>query len=395
MFNKLKIPIVIVLAVSAYLIHSVWLFNCAKVIGDIFINLLKLVSLPVVFLSIITAISSLKNIVQIKILLKKIIFYTLLTTICAAVVALMIYLIVNPSEQNKALNSLKNVDVSSDSYLSYLISIVPYNFVKIFLDNNIVGCIIFAFLIGGGVITISSEKHEFLYKLFSSLFDTFLEIAKLILKFMPIAIWAFITTFLYSIKDGYDFSNIIKYIICIVLANFIQAFIVLPLLIRYKGISVHSVVRGVMPALIIAFFSKSSTVTLPTTIDCVSNNLKVSKKLTSFVLPICTTINMNACAAFILTTVLFVSEMNLHYFSIWEMFLWVFIATGAAISNAGIPMGCYFVSMSCLMSMKIPLNLMGVILPVYVIIDMFETALNVWSDICITKIVAKEYKDEL
>ncbi|WP_045809340.1 dicarboxylate/amino acid:cation symporter [Candidatus Neoehrlichia procyonis] len=393
--NKLKIPIAIGFAVLAYYVHSVWVFNCAKVIGDIFINLLKLVSLPVVFLSIITAISSLKNVVQIKKLLRKIVFYTLFTTICASTTALIIYLIVNPSEQNKALNLLHSVEINSEGYLSYLISIMPHNFVKIFLDNNIVGCIILAFLIGSGVIAIPNEKREILHKIFSALFDTLLEIAKLILKFMPVAVWAFITTFLFSIKSAYDFSNIVRYIICIVSANFIQAFITLPLLMRLKSIPVVSTVKGVMPALIVAFFSKSSTATLPTTIDCVNNNLKVSSKLTSFVLPICTTINMNACAAFILTTVFFVSEMNLHSFSTWEMFLWIFISTGAAIGNAGIPMGCYFISMSCLTSMKIPINLMGVILPIYAIIDMFETALNVWSDVCVTKIIDKEYKGEL
>ena len=99
---------------------------------------------------------------------------------------------------------------------------------------------------------------------------------------------------------------------------------------------------------------------------------------------------MNACAAFILITVLFVSEINGYTFSISEMLLWVFLATGGAIGNAGIPMGCYFMAMSYLISMKVPLNTMGIILPIYTIIDMFETAINVWSDVCITQIVNKE-----
>jgi Na+/H+-dicarboxylate symporter len=177
-------------------------------------------------------------------------------------------------------------------------------------------------------------------------------------------------------------------------ANFIQAFLILPLLMWYKGISPMQTFKGVIPALTLAFFSKSSSATLPTTINCVQNNLNVPKKLSSFTLPICTTINMNACAAFILITVIFVAEVNGYTFSLSEMFIWIFLATGAAIGNAGVPMGCYFMATSYLVSMNIPLHVMGLILPIYTIIDMFETAINVWSDVCITQVINKEYNGE-
>ncbi len=101
---------------------------------------------------------------------------------------------------------------------------------------------------------------------------------------------------------------------------------------------------------------------------------------------------MNACAAFILITVMFVSEVNGHSFSLIEMFMWIFLATVAAIGNAGVPMGCYFMATNYLTSMNMPLHIMGLILPIYTIIDMFETAINVWYDVCIIKIIDKECK---
>ncbi|CEI85509.1 Sodium:dicarboxylate symporter [Ehrlichia minasensis] len=390
---SLKIFIPIILAIISYHVNQKWIFEFAKAFGDIFINLLKLISLPVVFFSITSTISGLANLIEIKNLIKKTMFYTVSTTIVAATIALTMYLLIDPSKKALVLNVLHtNEHINTPDYLSYLISILPHNFIKVFLDNNVIGCVILAFLMGGSLLVLPDKnKRELLHKVLDALFDTFLEIAKFILKLMPIALWSFITVLLYNTEEGYNLSSILKYLLCIMLANFIQAFIILPLLLKLKKIPVTETFRGVLPALTIAFFSKSSTATLPTTLRCAQDNLKISKQISSFILPICTTINMNACAAFILITVFFVSEMNEYTFSIGEMFLWIFLATGAAIGNAGVPMGCYFMAMSYLISMKVPLSIMGIILPVYTIIDMFETAINVWSDVCIAQIINKEY----
>lgn len=125
---------------------------------------------------------------------------------------------------------------------------------------------------------------------------------------------------------------------------------------------------------------------------CAEENVKISKKVANFSLPLCTTINMNACAAFILTTVLFVSMSNGVTFSPAEMVVWIFIATIAAVGNAGVPMGCYFLSSAFLAAMNVPLNILGVILPFYTLIDMLESAINVWSDSCVTAVVNHEVK---
>ncbi|WP_250296670.1 dicarboxylate/amino acid:cation symporter [Wolbachia endosymbiont of Oedothorax gibbosus] len=392
--HKFAILFSVLLAVVAYYLNNEVIFEVAKLFSDIFISLLKLISLPLVFLSIVSTISGLKDSIEIKILLKKTLFYTLLTTIIAAFVALSFYLLIDPARKNFISNTIESVNSNNHSYFSYLKSLIPSNFVQVFLENNVIGSILIAFLMGGAIISLSKEKQDILHQIFSALFDTLLKIAQGLLKFIPLAVWSFITCFLHELKGGNEFYNLLWYFVCIMSANFVQAFLILPLLMWYKGISPIQTLRGVMPALTLAFFSKSSSATLPTTIDCVQNKLKVPKKLSSFILPICTTINMNACAAFILITVMFVAEMNGYAFSLSEMLIWIFLATGAAIGNAGVPMGCYFMATSYLVSMNVPLHIMGLILPIYTIIDMFETAINVWSDICITQIINKECNSE-
>ena len=127
---------------------------------------------------------------------------------------------------------------------------------------------------------------------------------------------------------------------------------------------------------------------------CAEENVGISRRVASFTLPLCTTINMNACAAFILITVLFVSMSQGMTYTLPEMGLWIILSTIAAIGNAGVPMGCYFWASAFLATMNIPLHILGVILPFYTLIDMLESAINVWSDSCVTAIVQKEISQE-
>jgi len=213
---------------------------------------------------------------------------------------------------------------------------------------------------------------------------------------MPFGVWAFVCIFIRDMRSnatGVDIKDLSLYVLCIVIANIIQGFIVLPLLLKSKGISPVRNFKGVAKALMIAFFSKSSTTALPVTMETAEKNLGISKRVSRFALPLCSTVNMNGCAAFILITVLFVGISNGFHFSFFDMIAWIFIATFAAVGNASVPMGCYFMSSAFLASMGIPLHLMGIILPIHSLLDMPETALNVWSDTCVAAIVDKELKE--
>ena len=137
-----------------------------------------------------------------------------------------------------------------------------------------------------------------------------------------------------------------------------------------------------------ALFTKSSAATLPITMKSAETRLKARPEVARFVLPICTTINMNGCAAFILVTSLYVMQNGGTALDLPTMLLWLLIAVVAAIGNAGVPMGCYFLTLSLMAGIGAPVGIMGIILPIFTIIDMVETAENVWSDSCVCAIVS-------
>ena len=119
----------------------------------------------------------------------------------------------------------------------------------------------------------------------------------------------------------------------------------------------------------------------------------VSNKVSRFVLPIYNTINMNGCAAFILVTSLFLMQNRGMPLPWSTMILWLFISVISAVGNAGVPMGCYFLTLSLMSGVNAPIGIMGIILPIYTIIDMIEAAENVWSDSCVCAMVDKDLKD--
>ena len=167
----------------------------------------------------------------------------------------------------------------------------------------------------------------------------------------------------------------------------IQFFIVLPLFLLARGQNPLHVFSKMMPAVLMALFTKSSAATLPVTMETAENRLGIRKGVARFVLPICTTINMNGCAAFILVTSLFVMQNGGTPITLGTILLWLLISVISAVGNAGVPMGCYFLTLSLMSGVGAPLAVLGIILPIYTIIDMIETAENVWSDSCVATMV--------
>ncbi len=381
------------LGIAAGALHSPAIFAVADGISHLFINMLKLVSLPIIFLSIVSTASGMESVNEIKNLGKKVIKYTLLTTIIAATVALSLFLTINPVSPDVQALPLEQAQ-NQPGYFAYLMKAIPSNVVQPFSENNVIGVLILAMLLSIATLSLPNQNRATLHQFFSSLYAAVMKITTWIVRLMPFAIWAFIALFIKDIKNGLEFKSLALYLTCVVGANLIQAFIVLPLLLKWHKISPVQTARQMSPALSVAFFTKSSAAALPMAMRCAEENVKISRKVASFTLPLCTTINMNACAAFILTTVLFVSMSNGVTFSPLEMGSWIFIATIAAIGNAGVPMGCYFLSGAFLAAMNVPLNILGIILPFYTLIDMLESAINVWSDSCVATVVNKEISQE-
>lgn len=387
--------IAILLGILTGYLQEPFLFRTAETVSQLFINLLKLVSLPIIFLSIISTASGMENLQQIKRLGQKVIKYTLMTTVIAATIGLALFLAIDPVRGSGVLSNVAgSTEAAQPSYLSFFIQIVPSNIVQPFYENNVIGVLFLAMVLSFAIISLPNQHRTVLHSFFTGIYAAIIAITRWIVAIMPIAIWAFITLFMRDLNQGLEIKSLALYLTCVLAANLIQALIVLPGLLKLKGVSPWQMAKGMFPALSVAFFTKSSAAALPMAIRCAEENVGISRRVASFTLPLCTTINMNACAAFILITVLFVSMSQGMTYTYPEMGLWIILATIAAIGNAGVPMGCYFLASAFLAAMNVPLHILGVILPFYSMIDMLESAINVWSDSCVAAVVQKEISVE-
>ncbi|MCB1110390.1 MAG: dicarboxylate/amino acid:cation symporter [Chlamydiia bacterium] len=365
--------------------------RAAEVLSKLFINMLKLISLPMIFLAIVSTLTRMNSLSEAGTLLKKILKYTIATTLIAATIGMVLFLIIHPVKLGMTEGE---VVPTQGSYLTFLIKIIPENPIEPFLENNVLGMAFLAAIFSIAVLKLPRNQGDLLRDFFGASFAALLKITSALIHLMPIGILAFTIQFVHSMKgSGEQLQQLILYGLCVIGANLIQGFIVLPLLVKLKGGSPLRTARAMLPALTMAFFSKSSNATLPLALDCAKNRLGVSDKTASFSLPLCSIINMNGCAAFILITLFFVCGSQGIVFSPMQMIPWVFLASFAAIGNAGVPMGCFFLTTAFLIGMGVPVEMMGIILPLYSLFDMVETALNVWSDSCITAVVDQEVKD--
>lgn len=364
-------------------------------ISDLFIKIFKCISLPIISLSIIVTLANYRTDGIMKGIWQRTISYTFGTTMVAAFISCLLYIIVAPSTvQVHAEHADKAA--SSLGYLGYLSKIIPTNLLSPFLEQQVMGVLLLSIAVGFAVRQIpDQESRESLTRFFRGTHAMFLVMTRWVIRLIPIGLFGFITTTVVQLRSGMDIKGIGQYLLIVVLANLIQGFVVLPLWLKANKINPFQAMKAMLPALSMAFFSKSSVGTLPVTMNTIESNLNVNPTISRFVLPLCTSINMNGCAAFIFATVIYLMQSHGIAISYSTMALWILVSTIAAIGNAGVPMGCFFLSVSLLSSMNVPITLMGVILPFYGLIDMLETALNVWSDACVTKIVDDKARSEV
>ncbi len=357
------------------------LSEVAHFVIDVFMRLLKFIALPMIFLSIISAIGSVGGKKEVKSLIGRTAMYTIGTTVCAGLIAMLLYRMFTPVYKagGEAASSIKGKGIAS-----YLLNIIPENVFQMFVEHNVMAIVFAALMLGLATLGLSDEKRQKVADSFSLIFDLFMTIAGAIVKYVPYFLWTFVVCVIEDIKSGVSLGAIVNYLCIVCAANIFQAVIVLPLLLKIKGYSPGKAFKGMLPALMTGFFSKSSSATMPATMHCVEKNLGVDSKIVRVTIPLCTTINMNACAGFIYITFMFVAESNGLAFNWLDSILWVVLATLAAVGNAGVPMGCFFMTTAYLVGMGIPTHMMSLILPFYGLIDMFETAVNIWSDACVS-----------
>jgi Na+/H+-dicarboxylate symporter len=369
--------------------HYPYVYETARIIGEVFVRLLQMISLPVVSLSIIATLANLDRSKGFAKLGRNIAFYTFCTTLLAAATALILFELLQPAKGIPLLQSALNAQTLQTSYGTYLLQVIPDNFLKPYTGGNMIGIILISALLGTALFHLSAEAREVPRRFFSGLFLAILQITRWLTLWIPVVVMCFVITLIHELQSNVSLGNLGRYLLAVVGSNVWQAVVTLPVLLRVHGISPIRCIVGMSQALSVAFFSKSSVATMPTTLDCIENNLQVSPKISRFTIPLCATINMNGCASFILVTVLFVAQANGMVFSTFDKIVAVFVSTLAAIGNAGIPMGCFLLSTALLTAINVPVDYMGIILPFFGFLDMLETAVNTWSDACVTLMVAK------
>ena len=369
-------------------------------VASVFTRLFQFIAVPTIALAVITTLSMLGAKRETGRIFAHAVTYTMLTTIAAAAVGLGLYLWIAPGNLPADAVGAGAANVPQNlgklSYYDHFLSVIPNNLLQPFIAGNVLSVLIIAAMVGLGLAFMpKSENRDALLKVIMGAQELLFTLIRALLYALPVGIVAFAGQLAAQISAGVIVGTLGKYVAVVMGGNFIQAFIVLPIFLLLRGLNPLKVFKAMSPALAVALFTKSSAATLPVTLASAENNLKAKKAVSRFVLPICTTINMNGCAAFILVTSLFLMQNAGFELSMGTMITWLSIAGFAAIGNAGVPMGGYFLTLSLMSSVGAPLGIMGIILPIYTIIDMIETAENVWSDSCVCAMTDHDLEGKL
>ena len=367
-----------------------WLDASMNFVATVYTRLFQLLAVPTIVLAVITTFSTFGSKGSGRIF-GHTLTYTLLTTLAAASIGAVLYVLIAPGKL--PLDSLVNATLTSDlapqtSYIDHVVSIIPNNIVRPFIDGNVLALLLLAFAIGFGLSKLpESENKTTVVKGLIGLQELLFLLIRGLIRTLPLGIVAFSAQLSAQVSAGVVADSIGKYVLVVLGGNVIQFFVVLPLFLLARGLNPIHVLSKMMPAVLMALFTKSSAATLPVTMDTAEKRLGIRQNISRFVLPICTTINMNGCAAFILVTSLFVMQQGGTPLTLSTILMWIIISVVSAIGNAGVPMGCFFLTLSLMSGIGAPVAVLGIILPIYTIIDMIETAENVWSDSCVAAMV--------
>lgn len=371
-----------------------WLNDFFNFLASVYTRLFQFVAVPTIALAVTTTLAQLgarKNTGRIFL---HTILYTLLTTAAAALVGLLLFKLIEPGNLPADVIRKGTTDVPGNleavSYYHHILSVIPNNILAPFSSGNVLS-ILFVSVAVGLVLAMKkdSENIRVLFQGILGLQEVLFALIRGLVWTLPLGIVAFAAQLSAQVSAGFIIGSLGKYVAVVLGGNLIQFFLILPLFLLFRGIHPFKVFRCMLPAVLMALFTKSSAATLPVTVESAENNLKAKKEVARFVLPICCTINMNGCAAFILVTSLFVMQNGGWTLSVPTVILWFFISIVSAIGNAGVPMGCYFLTLSLMSGIHAPIGILGIILPIYTVIDMIETAENVWSDSCVCAMVDK------
>lgn len=377
-----------------------WIDSVTNFVATIYTRLFQFVAIPTIALAVTTTLARFGTQKDTGRIFRHTLTYTLLTTVAAAAVGMLLYRFIAPDnlpldaiQGDTGIDSVKQ-ELGDASYMDYIMGIVPDNVLRPLVEGNVLSLLLIAVAVGIALARMpETDSKRTLMNGLNGLQNLVSTLIHWLIDILPIGIVAFAAQLSAEITAGTVVTSIGKYVAVILGGNLLQFCVVLPLFLMARGLNPIRVARAMTPAVLMALFTKSSAATLPVTIQSAEERLGVDSRVARFVLPICTTINMNGCAAFIFVTSLFVMQNGGVEITWGTMIMWLFISVVAAIGNAGVPMGCYFLTLSLMSGVGAPIAIMGIILPVFTVLDMIETAENVWSDSCVAAMTDRDFRN--
>ncbi len=380
--------------------------NWVAPFGKIFINLLKLIAVPLIIFSLIKGIADLKDIRKFSKMGGKTIGLYILSTILAITVGLLIVNTVQPGkkiteETRSSLmkdyesDAIKKIDAASarkqTSPLQPLVDIVPDNFIAAAGNNrNMLQVIFFVILFGIGLLLIDPAKAEPVKRLVEGMNDVILKIIDIIMLMAPYGVFALLADLVANAPTADLFAALGLYALCVVIGLAIMIFVVYPLVIRsYVGMGIGRFFREISPAQLLAFSTSSSAATLPVTMERVTEHLGVDDEVSSFVLPVGATINMDGTSLYQGVAAVFIAQAFGMDLGLGDQLTILATALLASIGSAAVPGAGMVMLVIVLGAVGIPEGGLALIFAMDRPLDMMRTVTNVTGDATVSLVVAK------
>ena len=371
--------------------------------GIIFIKLLKMITIPLIFTSILTGITNISSFNKLGRIGIKTISYYLLTSLFAIIIGLGLTNALKPGNSYVHSETTKVYDYTNlntpDSTLDIFVRMIPTNPISAAANGDMLSIIFFTILLGIAITRLSNNHKKNLTTFFESLFQAIMNLTQMIIKLSPIGVFGLIVKTVSSSNIDL-FYSIGKYMLTIALGLSIHIFIILPILfflITRTNPLKHF--KAMSSAMATAFSTSSSSSTLPVTIKCVNENVKASKEVSGFVLPMGATINMDGTALYECAGVIFISQILGVELTISQQIIVVVTALLASIGAAGIPSAglvmIFIVTQAVGFNNEDVALIIGAMLAVDRPLDMFRTMVNVTSDSIGTAIIAHSEGERL
>lgn len=374
-------------------IQTFLLDGILKLLGTGFLNAVKLIVVPLVFVSIVYATASLEDLNKIgRIGGKTFVFYTL-TTALAIILALLVGGILKPGvgvdlELLKANEVVTSTTATQVNFVDTLLNMIPTNIFTAFAEGNILSIIFFAILFGLSL-TMVGEKAKPLFVLFEAANDVLLQLVQLIMNFAPYGVFALLST-TFATFGFSALMPLIKYVLTVVLALGLQLLVVYMGMLFFIGKLRPSIfLKKFAPIFNICLSTASSSAALPMALEHSEKSFGVSKAVSSFTLPLGATINMDGTAIMQGISVMFIAQIYGISLGLNDYVMVILSAVLASIGTAGVPgVGMIMLTM-VLTSVNLPVEGIALIMGVDRIIDMMRTAINVAGDNVCTILIAK------